>query len=95
MYNPLSDQQAYSYMDWKRARCLELGAFERRILRKIYGPVKKKNTRQARYNLELGELYQELDVVATVKKNLCNGLDTMGMGEDGMPKKSLLGQPGG
>jgi hypothetical protein len=78
-------------MDWKRARCLELGAFERIILRTIYGPVKKKDTWQARYNRELGELYQELAVVARLQ---WLG-HTMGMGVDGMPKKILLEQPGG
>jgi hypothetical protein len=45
-----------------------LGAFERRILSKICGSVKDNDTWRARYNRELYELYQKLDVVATVKK---------------------------
>ena len=48
---------------------IRLGAFERRILRKIYGSVKKKDTWRVRYNRELYALYQELEVVATLKKN--------------------------
>jgi hypothetical protein len=68
-----------------------LGAFERRILWTIYGSVKEKDGWRARFNRELGELYQELDVVVTVKKHACNGLDTtVRMGEDGMPKMILL-----
>jgi hypothetical protein len=47
-----------------------LGALERRILRKICGLVKEKDTWRARYNRELCELYRELDVVATVKNTL-------------------------
>jgi hypothetical protein len=51
-----------------------LGAFERRILRKIYGAVKEKDTWRARHNRDLYEyeLYQELDAMTTV----CSGLDT-------------------
>ena len=68
-----------------------LGAFERRILWTIYGYVKEKDGWRARYNRELGEL----DVVATVKKHACSGLDTtVRVGEDGMPKMMLLQQPG-
>jgi hypothetical protein len=73
-----------------------LVAFERRILRKIYGPVKEKDTWQARYNRELYEVYQELDVVATGKKTRLQWLGhIMVMREDGMPKKILLEEPGG
>jgi hypothetical protein len=41
---------------------IRLEAFERRILRKFYGPVKEKDTWRARYNQEVCELHQELDV---------------------------------
>jgi hypothetical protein len=50
---------------------IRLRAFERRILRKIYGSVKKKDTWRARY-----ALYQELEVVATLEKHACSGVDT-------------------
>lgn len=57
---------------------------------KANGPV-----RRARYNREFYELHQELDVVATVKKTRLQWLGhTIRIGEDGMPRKILLEEPG-
>jgi hypothetical protein len=46
---------------------LRLGVFERKIMRRIYGPICDKATWRSRYNEELYCLYDEADLVATVK----------------------------
>jgi hypothetical protein len=46
---------------------LRLGVFERKILRRIYGPVCEEVTRRSRYNEELYHLYDEVDLVTTLK----------------------------
>jgi hypothetical protein len=45
-----------------------LRAWERKVLRKIYGPVYDSGIWRIRTNKELMALYQELDTVAEIKK---------------------------
>jgi hypothetical protein len=40
-----------------------LGNFERRILRRIYGPIKESGMRRSRYNHDLQKLRNEPDAV--------------------------------
>ena len=44
-----------------------LGVFERKILRRIYGPICEEATWRSRYNEELYCLYDETDLVTTIK----------------------------
>ena len=44
-----------------------LGVFERKILRKIYGPIIENGEYRRRWNHELYELYPDIDVVRRVK----------------------------
>jgi hypothetical protein len=46
---------------------LGLGVFERKILRRIYGPICEGATWRSRYNEELYHLYDETDLVTTVR----------------------------
>jgi hypothetical protein len=46
---------------------LRLGVLERKILRRIYGPICKEATWRSRYNEELYCLYDETDLVTTIK----------------------------
>ena len=46
---------------------LRLGVFERKILRRIYGPVCEKAIWRSRYNEELYRLYDETDLVTTIR----------------------------
>ena len=46
---------------------LRLGVFERKILRIIYGPVCEGAAWRARYNEELYHLYDETDLVTTIR----------------------------
>jgi hypothetical protein len=46
---------------------LRLGAFERKILRRIYGPICEGATWRSRYNEELYRLYDETDLVTAIK----------------------------
>jgi len=46
---------------------LHLGVFERKILRRIYGPICEGTTWRSRYNKELYHLYDETDLVTTVR----------------------------
>ena len=46
---------------------LRLGAFERKILRRIYGPICEGAVWRSRYNEELYHLYDETDLVTTVR----------------------------
>jgi hypothetical protein len=43
-----------------------LQIFERRILRRIYGPIKENGIWRSRYNHELYKLYNEADVVKVI-----------------------------
>jgi hypothetical protein len=44
-----------------------LGAFERKILRRIYGPLGEVATWRSRYNEELYRLYDEIDLVTAIR----------------------------
>jgi len=46
---------------------LRLGVFERKILRRIYGPICEGATWKSRYNEELYRLYDETDLVTTIR----------------------------
>jgi len=46
---------------------LRLGVFERKILRRIYGPICEGAAWRSRYNEELYRLYDETDLVTTVR----------------------------
>jgi len=50
-----------------KADGLRLGVFERKILRRIYGPICEGATRRLRYNETLYHLYDETDLVTTVR----------------------------
>jgi len=55
-------------MSWvlSKAGELRLGGFERKILRRIYGPICEGATWRSRYNEELYRLYDETDLVTTI-----------------------------
>ena len=46
---------------------LRFGVFERKILRRIYGPICEGTAWRSRYNEELYHLYDETDLVTTVR----------------------------
>jgi hypothetical protein len=46
---------------------LRLGDFDRKILRRIYGPICEGATWRSRYNKELYHLYDEIDLLTTVR----------------------------
>jgi len=46
---------------------LRLGVFERKILRRIYGPICEEAVWRSRYNEELYHLYDEADLVTATK----------------------------
>jgi hypothetical protein len=43
------------------------GVFERKILRRIYGPLCEGATGRSRYNKELYRLYDEIDLVTAIR----------------------------
>ena len=49
-----------------KAEELRLGGFERKILRRIYGPICEGATWRSRYKEELYRLYNETDLVTTI-----------------------------
>jgi hypothetical protein len=44
-----------------------LGVFERKVLRRIYGPLCEGATWRSRYNDELYRLYDEIDLVTAIR----------------------------
>jgi hypothetical protein len=59
----------YGVETWvlSKADKLRLGVFERKIFRRIYGPVCEGTTWRSRYNEELDRLYDETDLVTSVR----------------------------
>jgi hypothetical protein len=46
---------------------IKSGTFERKMLRRIYGPINENGQWRCRYNTELYELYKDIDMVNDVK----------------------------
>jgi hypothetical protein len=69
---------------------------ERKVLRKIYGPVSDNGISRIRTNKELMALYQELDIVAEIKKARLRWLGhVQRMSEDRVIKKLYMSKPEG
>ena len=58
-------------MSERAASLLEI--WERKILRKIYGPIKDKGTWRIRTPQEIYDLYKDNDIVMNIKIRLSNG----------------------
>jgi hypothetical protein len=73
---------------------LRLGVFERKILRRIYGPICEEATWRSRYNEELYRLYDEADLVTTVKIAWLRWAGHIVRMQDNLPcKKVTLDKP--
>jgi hypothetical protein len=57
------ETRAMTGVDVKR-----LGTWERKILRRVYGPVVEQGMWKIRTNQELKELYKNLDIIADMEK---------------------------
>ena len=71
----------------------ELGIFERKILRKIYGPVNENGEWRIRYNKELYELYKSSDITDIKIARLRWAGHVQRMKNDEMVKRIMEGKP--
>jgi len=75
---------------------LRLEVFERKILRRIYWPVCEGVTWRSRYNEELYRLYDETDLVSTIRITRLRWAGHLVRMQDNMPcKKITLDKPEG
>jgi hypothetical protein len=73
-----------------------LGVFERKILRRIYGPICEEATWRSRYNEELYCLYDETDLVTAIKITRLRWAGHILPMQDNLPcKKITLDKPEG
>ena len=73
---------------------LRLGVFERKILRRIYGPICEEAKWRSRYNEELYYLYDETDLVTTIKITSLRWAGHIIRMQANLPcKKITLGKP--
>ena len=87
----------YGSKAWVLAKADEavLGVFERKILRKIYGPICVEGEYRCRMNHELYELYADIDIVKRIKIQRLRWLGhCVRMSEDAPAKKSFEYEPG-
>ena len=73
---------------------LRLGVFERKILRRIYGPTCEEAVWRSRYNEELYSLYDEADLVTAIKITRLRWAGHVVRMQDNLPcKKITLDKP--
>jgi hypothetical protein len=73
---------------------LRLGRFERKILRRIYGPICEGAAWRSRYNEELYHLYDETDLVTTIRITRLRWAGHIVRMQDNLPcKKITLDKP--
>jgi len=73
-----------------------LGVFERKILRRIYGPLCEGAIWRSRYNKELYRLYDETDLVTTIRITMLRWAGHIVRIQDNLPcRKITLDKPEG
>jgi hypothetical protein len=73
-----------------------INTWERKVLRKFFGPVNERNVWRIRSNQELRFMYQDLDLVTTIRKSRLKWLGHVHrMSSQRGPKMVLEGNPGG
>jgi len=85
----------YGVETWVQSKVDEfrLGVFERKILRRIYGPICEGVIWRSRYNEELYRLYDETDLVTTVRITRLRWAGHIVQMQDNLPcKKITLGK---
>ena len=88
----------YGVETWVLSKADELclGVFERKILRRIFESIFEEATWRLRYNEELYHLYDEVDLVTTVKINRLRWAGHVVWMQDNLPcKKITLDKPEG
>jgi hypothetical protein len=88
----------YGAESWvlSKAHELCLGVYERKILRRIYGPICEEATWRSRYNEELYCLYDETDLVTAIKIIRLRWAGHIERMQDNLPcKKITLDKPEG
>jgi hypothetical protein len=71
-----------------------LNTFERKILRKIYGPTQERRCRRSRWNNELYSLYNEPNIVEDIKIRILEwACRIIRMEEERIPKKVFKQKP--
>ena len=88
----------YGVETWVQSKVDELclGVFERKILRRIYGPICEGVTWRSRYNEELYCLYDETDLVITIRITRLRWAGHTVQMQDNLPcKKITLDKPEG
>jgi hypothetical protein len=88
----------YGAKTWglSKAEELRLAVFERKILRIIYGPICEGAASRTRYNEELYHLYDETDLVTTVRITRLRWAGHIVRMQDNLPcKKITLDKPEG
>ena len=74
----------------------QLGIWERKVLRRIFGPVNENDNWRIRTNKELHNLYQDIDLVTLIKTQRIKWLGHVNrMQNCRKPKRALEGKPGG
>jgi len=72
-----------------------LSIFEKKILHRIYDPIRKGGQCRTRYNREFGELYNEPNIVNVIKSSRLRWVGhVVRMDDKELPKKVLWTNPG-
>jgi hypothetical protein len=71
----------------------KLGAFERKILRRIYGTINENGPWRCRYNTDIYELYKDIDIVTDIKlRRLQEAGHIIGTPDERIPRKVMMGR---
>jgi hypothetical protein len=76
---------------WEQSTKLKshLGVFERKVLRRIYGPLCEGATWRSRHNEELYRLYDEIDLVTAIRTSRLRWAGHIVLMHDNLPCKKI------